>query len=495
MPPVPGESSRARSEGPLAVVVLAAGRGVRMRSALPKVLHPAAGRPLLDRVLETARAVLASETGEGRLVVVVGAGKERVAAHLASLSSRAPATPEALVVEQDPPRGTGDAVRVALTAVGDAGRVVVLSGDVPLLSAGTVRRLLDALDGSGTPAVAFLTARLPEPGSYGRVVRDDRGEVARIVEAKDAGEAERALDEVNAGVYAFDRAFLSSALPRLRADNAQGEYYLTDVLGLAVAAGRRVAGLPAADPREMLGVNSRKELAVLDALLRARAADAAMEAGATLVRPETVTLDDGVVLAPDVVVEPFVTLLGETRVGEESRIGQGCVVSDSVLGAGVTLRPYCVVDRSVVADGAVVGPFARLREGTDLGPGVHVGNFVETKKARLSRGAKANHLTYLGDVEVGEGTNVGAGVITCNYDGFGKHRTTIGAGVFVGSDVQLVAPVTVGDGAVVGAGTTVTKDVPPDALATSRVPQRTIDGGGARYRVKKKAAKAASGGR
>lgn len=487
MPPVPGEPSRARSEAPLAVVVLAAGRGVRMRSALPKVLHPVAGRPLLDRVLDTASAVLGDGPASGRLVVVVGAGKERVAAHLAA------ASPGALVVEQDPPRGTGDAVRVALPSAGDAGRVVVLSGDVPLLRPGTVRRLVEALDGEGEPAVAFLTAHLPEPGSYGRVVRDASGQVLRVVEAKDAGEAERSIREVNAGVYAFDRAFLASALPRLSADNAQGEYYLTDVLGLAAQAGRRVVGLPAGDAREMLGVNSRRELALLDGILRSRAAEAAMDEGATLLRPETITLDDGVALAEDVVVEPFVTLSGSTRVGEGSRVGQGCVVVDSVLGAGVTLRPYCVVERTVVGDGAIVGPFARLREGTDLGPGVHVGNFVETKKARLSRGAKANHLTYLGDVEVGEGTNVGAGVITCNYDGFAKHRTTIGAGVFVGSDVQLVAPVTVEDGAVIGAGTTVTKDVPKDALATSRVPQRTVEGGGAKYREKKRAAKAAAG--
>jgi len=236
-------------------------------------------------------------------------------------------------------------------------------------------------------------------------------------------------------------------------------------------------------------VNSRADLARVEGVLRARAAVAAMEGGAALLRPETVTLDETVTLAPDTVVEPFVTLLGATRVGEGTRIGQGCVVRDTVLGAHVTVKPYCVMEGARVGDGAEVGPFARLRNGTDLGPAVHIGNFVETKKAVLGRGAKANHLTYLGDVDVGERTNVGAGVITCNYDGFGKHRTTIGKDVFVGSDVQLVAPISVGDGAVIGAGTTVTEDVPVDALATSRTPQKTSEGGGARYRERKGAKK------
>jgi bifunctional UDP-N-acetylglucosamine pyrophosphorylase/glucosamine-1-phosphate N-acetyltransferase len=307
-----------------------------------------------------------------------------------------------------------------------------------------------------------------------------------IVEEKDASAEELLLHEVNAGIYAFDRRFLDGALPRLDTANAQGEYYLTDVLAMAVESGRPAHGIPVRDPTEILGVNSRAELARVDGLLRARAAMAAMDAGATLIRPETITLDDGVQVSPDCVLEAFTTLLGTTRVGPGTRIGQGSIVTDSVLGSGVTIRPYCVLEKASVGDGAVVGPFARLREGSDLGEGVHVGNFVETKKARLGPGAKANHLTYLGDAEIGARTNVGAGVITCNYDGFAKHRTTIGADVFVGSDVQLVAPVTVGEGAIIGAGTTVTQDVPADAMALSRTPQQNMAQGGKRFRERKR---------
>ncbi|MFN7990052.1 MAG: bifunctional UDP-N-acetylglucosamine diphosphorylase/glucosamine-1-phosphate N-acetyltransferase GlmU [Thermoanaerobaculia bacterium] len=470
--------------GPVTVVLLAAGRGVRMKSARPKVLHEAAGRPLVDHVVAAARAFLGGRPGS-RLVVVAGAGREELIPHLARTA------PDAIVVVQEPPRGTGDAVRVALPALGEAARVVVLAGDVPLLAAETLARLEGALDADPSAGVAVLTARLADAGSYGRVVRDARGRFARIVESKDATPEERAIGEINSGIYAFERAVLERELPRLTDDNAQREYYLTDVLGLAVEEGIGVVAIPVDDPAEVQGVNSRLELAEVDAHLRLRAARAAMAAGATLIRPETITLDAAVTFGPDAVVEPFVTITGASSVGAGSRIGQGCVVDSSTIGANVVVRPYCVVEKAVVGDGALVGPFARLREGTDLGPSVHVGNFVETKKARLAKGAKANHLTYLGDCSVGERTNVGAGVITCNYDGYGKHFTDIGAGVFVGSDVQLVAPVKVGDGAVVGAGSTITKDVPADALATSRTPQKTIEGGGAKYRERKTAAKAA----
>jgi bifunctional UDP-N-acetylglucosamine pyrophosphorylase / glucosamine-1-phosphate N-acetyltransferase len=468
--------------GGTAVVVLAAGKGVRMKSALPKVLHSAAGRPLLDRVLDTAAALLSSVPA-GRLVVVVGAGREAVESHVARKA------PQAAVALQEPPRGTGDAVRAAVPCLGDASRVVVLSGDVPLLRPGTVARLLAALDGRPDTPVAFLTAVLPDPSPYGRVLRDANGVVVAVVEERDATDDEKKIREVNAGVYAFDRPFLEAALARLEPTNAQGEYYLTDVLAMAVESGRPALGLPADDPDEMLGVNSRADLARVDARLRARAAEAAMAGGATLIRPETITLDEEAVLEPECVVEPFASLLGRTRVGTGSRIGQGSVIRDCVIGADVTVKPYCVMEGASVGNGAVVGPFARLREGTELAAGVHVGNFVETKKAVLHEGVKANHLTYLGDTEVGEKTNVGAGVITCNYDGFAKHKTTIGKNVFVGSDVQLVAPVTVGDGAIVGAGTTVTEDVPPDALVTSRSPQKNAPGGGAAYRERKKSGK------
>ncbi|HQR46657.1 MAG TPA: bifunctional UDP-N-acetylglucosamine diphosphorylase/glucosamine-1-phosphate N-acetyltransferase GlmU, partial [Thermoanaerobaculia bacterium] len=354
---------------------------------------------------------------------------------------------------------------------------------------GSVRRLLEALDGRRETPAVFLSAVLPDPTGFGRVLRDAGSTVVAVVEEAQASERELALDEVNGGIYAFDRPFLEAALARLEPGAGSSELYLTDLLAMAVESGRPARSVPAAPPEEILGVNSQGDLARVEGVLRARAAAAAMAGGAALLRPETVTLDETVTLAPDTVVEPFVTLLGATRVGGGTRIGQGCVLRDTVLGANVTVRPYCVMEGARLGDGAVVGPFARLREGTELGPAAHVGNFVETKKVVLGAGAKANHLTYLGDATVGEGTNVGAGVITCNYDGVAKHPTTIGKGVFVGSDVQLVAPVTVGDGAVIGAGTTVTADVPPDALVTSRAPLRTVEGGGADYRERKRTKK------
>ncbi len=464
------------------VVLLAAGRGVRMKSERPKVLHEAAGRPLLDRVLDTAKAV----ASEAEAVIVVTSKEDSskeggtVTAHLKANH------PNVRIALQDPPRGTGDAVRAAARngGFGKAKTVVVLSGDVPLLSAESVKSLVDALHKDKKAAVAVLTARLADPTGYGRIVRDKKKSFVRIREEKDSSEKEKRISEINTGTYAFDRAFLEKAIPLLTSKNSQSEFYLTDVLSLARKAGRRVV-LVTGDPSSALGVNSRADLARVDALIRRRNAEAAMAGGATLLRPETITLDDGVTLGADVVVEPFATLLGATTVGAGSRIGQGAVIRDAVLGRGVTIRPYSVIEEARVGDAAIVGPFARLREGTDLAEGVHVGNFVETKKAKLHAGVKANHLTYLGDTEIGERTNVGAGVITCNYDGFQKHRTTIGRDVFVGSDSQLVAPVTIGDRAVIAAGTTVTEDVPEDALALARSPQTNLQGGGAKYRERK----------
>jgi bifunctional UDP-N-acetylglucosamine pyrophosphorylase/glucosamine-1-phosphate N-acetyltransferase len=457
------------------VVLLAAGRGVRMRSERPKVLHEAAGRPLLDRALDTALAVAGTAA---RVVVVASNDGGGVAEHVKAVY------PGVRVALQNPPRGTGDAVRVASAAFGKATRVVVLSGDVPLLEERTIRGLLDALDGNPKNAVAVLTARLADPTGYGRIVRDRKRAFVRIVEEKDSSSKEKKIGEINAGTYAFDRTFLDRSLPLLTSKNSQDEFYLTDVLSLALRAKRKVVTVEG-DPASALGVNSREDLAAVERILRNRKAAEAMQAGTTILRPETVTLDEAVVLEPDTVLEPFVTLLGKTRVGGGTVIGQGAVVKNSVFGKNVTVMPYCVIESAAVGDGASIGPFARMRAGTDLAEGVHIGNFVETKKAVLGKDAKANHLTYLGDTEIGERTNVGAGVITCNYDGFAKHRTTIGKGVFVGSDVQLVAPVTIGDGAIIAAGTTVTEDIPKDALALSRVPQKNLLEGGARYREKK----------
>jgi bifunctional UDP-N-acetylglucosamine pyrophosphorylase/glucosamine-1-phosphate N-acetyltransferase len=456
------------------VVLLAAGRGVRMRSERPKVLHEVAGRALLDRSLDTAKKVAG---GADRVVVVVPKESAEVREHLK-------AHPGVRVAVQDPPRGTGDAVRAAAATFGKANRVVVLSGDVPLLDARAVEGLLGALSKDKKAAVAVLTAELEDPTGYGRVVRDRAKRFVKIVEEKDSSNREGKIREINTGTYAFDRVFLETVLPLLTSKNSQNELYLTDVLALALKAKRKVV-LVEGDPTSALGVNSRADLAHVDSILRRRSAEAAMAEGATLLRPETITLDETVVLEPDTVLEPFVTLLGKTRVGSGSVIGQGTVVKDSIFGKNVTVKPYCVIESAIVGDGASVGPFARLREGSDLAEGVHIGNFVETKKAVLKKGVKANHLTYLGDTEIGERTNVGAGVITCNYDGFAKHRTTIGRDVFVGSDVQLVAPVTIGDGAIIAAGTTVTEDVPKDALALARAPQQNLPEGGAKYRAKK----------
>jgi bifunctional UDP-N-acetylglucosamine pyrophosphorylase/glucosamine-1-phosphate N-acetyltransferase len=460
------------------VVLLAAGRGVRMKSERPKVLHEAAGRPLLDRALDTALAVAGSAA---RVVVVVSNVDDTVAGRVKA------GYPLVRVATQNPPRGTGDAVRVASAAFGEAKRIVVLSGDVPLLSPETVNGLLDALKADKKAAVAVLTANLADPTGYGRIVRT-KGQFVRVVEEKDSSSKEKKISEINTGTYAFDRTFLERSLPLLTSENSQSEFYLTDVLSLARKAGRRVV-LVEGDPASALGVNSRADLAAVERILRDRKASEVMRAGTTILRPETVTLDEAVTVEADTVLEPYVTLLGKTRVGTGTVIGQGTVAKDSVFGRNVTVRPYCVIESAVVGDGAVVGPFSRLREGTELGEGVHVGNFVETKKAILRKGVKANHLTYLGDTEIGERTNVGAGVITCNYDGFAKNRTTIGKDVFVGSDVQLVAPVTIGDGAIIAAGTTVTEEVPKDALTLSRVPQKNLPDGGARYREKKSGGK------
>jgi bifunctional UDP-N-acetylglucosamine pyrophosphorylase / glucosamine-1-phosphate N-acetyltransferase len=457
------------------VVLLAAGRGVRMKSARPKVLHEVAGRALLDRTLDVALAVAGRPE---RVVVVLPKDGTEVSRHLKA------SHPRVRVAIQDPPRGTGDAVRAAVETFGKADRVVVLSGDVPLLDAKIVGKLIEALDADEKSVASVLTARLEEPTGYGRVVRDKAGLFVKIVEEKDSSREEKEIAEINTGSYAFDRAFLEKSLPFLTSKNSQSEFYLTDVLSLALGAGRRVVTVEG-DASAALGVNSRADLARVDAILRRRAAEAAMVGGATLVRPETITLDDTVVLESDTVIEPFVTLLGKTHVGAGTHIGQGSIVKDSTLRKNVIVKPYSVIEAAVVDDGAVVGPFARLREGTHLGEGVHVGNFVETKKAVLKKGVKANHLTYLGDTEIGERTNVGAGVITCNYDGFSKYRTTIGSDVFVGSDSQLVAPVTIGDGAVIAAGTTVTQNVPKDALALAREPQKNLPDGGAKYRARK----------
>jgi bifunctional UDP-N-acetylglucosamine pyrophosphorylase/glucosamine-1-phosphate N-acetyltransferase len=470
--------AKPKTRAPLAAVVLAAGQGTRMKSATAKVLHELAGKPL---AWYAVRAAL--DAGASPVVVVVGhqaaAVEERLRAELPGAPLRF-----ALQTEQ---KGTAHAVLAARAALrGVAGPVAILSGDVPLLSAATLRRVVAARGRARAP-LALATMALAEPRGYGRVVRDAAGRPSRIVEERDASDAERALQEVNAGLYCADAAFLWRALARVGSANAQGEFYLTDLVAMAARRGRPVA--VEVDPLEASGVNDREELARAGQVLQRRRASALMRAGVTLEAPERFLCDVGVEIAPDTVIEPDVRLRGATRIGPGCRLGQGSVLADAVLATGVTVRPYTVIEGpATVGAGAVLGPFSRLRPGSELGEGVHVGNFVETKKTRLGKGSKANHLAYLGDAVVGAGVNVGAGTITCNYDGEQKHQTRIGDGAFIGSDSILVAPIEIGAGAYVAAGSTVTQPVPPGALALGRAQQVNKEGWVARRNAARAAA-------
>jgi bifunctional UDP-N-acetylglucosamine pyrophosphorylase/glucosamine-1-phosphate N-acetyltransferase len=438
-----------------AVVVLAAGSGTRMKSDRPKVLHPVAGRSMLAHVLGHV-AELAPE----RIVVVVGAGMEAVAEA---------AAPYATVV-QDPPLGTGHAVLQAADALAGyhgpdgGGDLLVVYGDTPLLRPRTLARLLEERRRRDAPSLVGLAFRPSDPGHYGRVVLDEAGRVARIVEYVDAGEDERRIALCNGGVLLGDAPRLFRLLEACRRDNAKGEVYLTDVFALAYEEGLD-GRMIETETEEILGVNSRADLAVVEAVLQTRLRGAAMAQGATLVDPSTVWFSADTRLGRDVTIEPNVFL------------GPGVVLGD-----GVEVRAFSHIEGARIEAGARIGPFARLRPGTVVGPGARIGNFVEVKNATLGAGAKANHLAYVGDAEVGEGANVGAGTITCNYDGFAKHRTRIGAGAFIGSNTALVAPVTVGPGAIIGAGSTITEDVAPDALALSRAPQSELEGAAERLR-------------
>jgi bifunctional UDP-N-acetylglucosamine pyrophosphorylase/glucosamine-1-phosphate N-acetyltransferase len=435
-----------------------------MRSTLPKVLHRVSGRTLLEAVLHAAESV-----GPSKTVVVVGAGHEQVAA---SLAGRAVET-----VLQDPPGGTGDAVRRALPALSDGGEgpVVVLSGDVPLIRPQTLSRLV-AQRAKGGFACVFLSFRPPEPGDFGRVVRDRGGRVRGIVEAKNASVKQRAINEVNAGVYCFEAKALARAAANLRRNPVSQEVYLTDAIAVLAKAGLAVDAVEAEDWREAWGVNTRRDLAAAEEIERRRSLDRALDDGVTIVDPATTRIGPLVVLEPDVVLHPFISLEGATRIAEGCEVLSFTRIADSTLAPRAVVGPHCDVEGAQVGERARVGPYARLRPGTVLEEDVRVGNFVETKEAVLRRGVKALHLSYLGDAEIGAQANIGAGVITCNYDGLNKNRTTVGERAFVGSGSQLVAPVTVGRGAYVGAGSTITEDVPDGALALSRVPQKVKEG-------------------
>ena len=473
-----------RSGTPLAAVVLAAGKGTRMKSRTAKVLHPIAGRPLAYYPIKRAL-----DAGASPVVVVVGHQAEAVEA---AVAAALPGAPLRFVVQQQQ-LGTAHAVLAARAALrGWKGPIAILSGDTPLLEEETLRRVV-AARARAKAAIAFATMTLDAPRGYGRVVRDPKGRPQRIVEEKDATEAERGLREVNAGLYCADAAFLWKALARVGADNALEEFYLTDLVSMAarrdgaVAVEARSAGAAAVpvDPAQAAGVNDREELARAARVLLRRRASALMRAGVTIEDPERFDCDEGVEIAADVVVEPGVRLLGRTRVGAGCRRGAGAILRDAVLAPDVTVRPYTLVDESTVASLAILGPFSRIRPGSDIGEGAHVGNFVETKKSRLGKGAKANHLAYVGDAVVGAGVNIGAGTITCNYDGEKKHETRIGDGAFIGSDSILVAPIEIGAGAYVAAGSTVTDPVPPGALALGRARQVNKEGWAERRRAER----------
>ena len=445
----------------LSVVILAAGQGKRMKSDLPKVLQPLAGRPLLAHVIETARGLDAAD-----IHVVYGHGGERVREVLAGEN-----VTWALQAEQ---HGTGHAVQQAMPGVPDDHLVLVLYGDVPLVQAATLQRLVAAA--AAGEALALLSVRMRDPTGYGRMVRDRAGNVARIVEHKDANQKERAIDEVNTGLMAASAKRLREWLGQLRNDNAQGEYYLTDVVVMAARAGLRVEAILAEREDEVLGVNDKVQLAEVEAVYRRRRAEALMLQGVTIVDPARFDARGPVQAGRDVVIDVNVVLEGVVRLGDRVRIGQNVLVRDCDIGDDAEILPNSVLDRARVGARAIVGPFARLRPEAVLGEDVHVGNFVEVKKSELKRGAKANHLTYLGDATIGEKVNVGAGTITCNYDGVNKWRTEIGDGAFIGSGTMLVAPVKVGADATIGAGSTITRDAPDGKLTLERSKQQTVEG-------------------
>ncbi len=463
----------------LSAIVIAAGRGKRMRSKTAKVLHLVVGRPLLWYMVS-----LAGRVADARVVVVIGHQAERVRAFLEQAKAEFEPFDVALQPDQ---LGTGHAVQQAQAVLMPNGKAasrhcLILNADTPLLRRATVEQLL-AHHEKTKATLTLLSTDLPNPRGYGRVVRGPNGHVLKVVEESDATRAERALHEVNVGTYVVDTLFLFKALARVHSHNAQGEYYLTDLVGLAVADGCRIAGLKVADSSECTGVNSREHLAVVEQAMRQRIRTRWLQAGVTMLDPRTTFIDDTVTIGRDTVLYPGVTLEGQTAIGADCVIRSHVRVTNSVVGNAVTIEDSSVADRAVIEDLATVGPFAHLRPGAVLRKQSKVGNFVELKNTELGPGSKANHLTYLGDTSVGKRVNIGAGTITCNYDGYRKERTTIEDEAFIGSDAQLIAPVRVGKGAVVAAGSTITQDVPPDALALSRSPQVTREEWAARQRA------------
>ncbi|WP_190021604.1 bifunctional UDP-N-acetylglucosamine diphosphorylase/glucosamine-1-phosphate N-acetyltransferase GlmU [Streptomyces hiroshimensis] len=472
---------------PAAVVVLAAGEGTRMKSATPKVLHAICGRSLVGHVVAASR-----ELDPEHLVVIVGHAREQVSAHLAQID------PEVRTAVQYEQNGTGHAVRMGLEELSNNGitldgTVVVVCGDTPLLTGATLKALSDTHAADGN-AVTVLSAEVPDATGYGRIVRDDSGAVTAIVEHKDATEEQRAIREINSGVFAFDAQLLTDALGKVRTDNSQGEEYLTDVLGILREAGHRVGAAVGGDHREILGINNRVQLAEARKLLNERLLHAAMMSGVTVVDPASTWIDVTVTVEPDVLVHPGTQLTGATSLATGCEVGPNTRLADTTVGAGARVD-NTVADSAQVGEGATVGPFAYLRPGTKLGPKSKAGAYVEMKNAEIGEGTKVPHLSYVGDATIGEYSNIGAASVFVNYDGVNKHHTTIGSHCRTGSDNMFVAPVTIGDGAYTAAGSVITKDVPPGSLAVARGQQRNIEGWVARKRPGSAAAQAASAAR
>lgn len=445
---------------PLSIVILAAGQGKRMKSDLPKVLQPLAGRPILSHVLDTAKQLKADA-----IHVVHGHGGGQVRQALA-------VEPVNWVLQAEQ-LGTGHAVAQAMPAIPDDHDVLILYGDVPLVRQPTLQTLLEQCTAR---SIAMLTVVLADPTGYGRVIRDNAGNVARIVEQKDANTKERAIGEVNTGLTAVPATWLRKWLADLKNDNAQGEYYLTDIIVMAVRAGLKVNAVVAPTEIEVLGVNDKVQLAQLESALRAERARELMLSGVTLADPARIDIRGKVTVGRDVFIDVNAVLVGTVELGDRVRIGPNCYLKDCRIGADTEVHPNCVVDRAVIGPRNLIGPFARIRPESVLHEDVHIGNFVEVKKSEVGAGSKANHLTYLGDATVGRNVNVGAGTVTVNYDGANKHRTEIGDGAFVGSGSMLIAPIKIGAHANTGAGSTITKDAPEGKLTVARARQVTIEG-------------------
>ena len=454
------------------VIILAAGLGTRMKSKRAKVLHRAGGLTLIEHVVHAAAGVTSPE----RITVVVGCQADQVKKALAHSGTQ--------FVEQMEQKGTGHALMMCRQLLAQQrGLVVVTYGDGPLLSTTTLQELIDRQSGSDA-AATLITTQLADPTGYGRILLGKSGEVQAIVEQKAATPEQLALRLINSGIYCFRADLLWKHITEIRPDNPAREYYLTDIVEILHRAGHKVAALEIPDSQELLGINTRAELAAVDRIFRERKVRELMLAGVTIEKPETVTIDGAARVGPDTVVGPFAQILGHTEIGEDCAIGACSVIENSILGDRVQVAPFTsILDSSVEAD-ARIGPFARLRGGAHIGPGAHIGNFVELKNTRFGAGAKANHLAYLGDAEIGEKTNIGAGTITCNYDGVQKHRTRIGQEAFVGSNSTLVAPIEIGDGSYIGAGSVITDPVPGEALALGRARQVVKEGWAAKRKKK-----------